>query len=164
MACGYEKMNYRYFKVVCCHPLYVKSQSNHVTWMSYSLLHETKKKKNCGRDTVSRALSVSAIRDGVKHGQMRFLHSFIPNPKFPSPPPAGNTVCFVYRAPKRLGAALPRMHWILHLFIWISNILFGFLIQLPVRCGMFNSKFNSWIDTNNIFPNPGFICLKPNSK
>ncbi len=32
-----------YFNVVPCHPLYVKIQSNHVTWTSYSLLHEKKK-------------------------------------------------------------------------------------------------------------------------
>ncbi len=27
------------------------------------------------RDTVSRVLSASVIRDGVKHGQMRFIHN-----------------------------------------------------------------------------------------
>ncbi len=34
-----------FFNTMHSHPLYVKSQSNHVTWTSYSLLHETKKKK-----------------------------------------------------------------------------------------------------------------------
>ncbi len=36
-----------------------------------------------GRDTVSRALSASAIQDGVKHGQMCFTH----NHSTPPPPP-----------------------------------------------------------------------------
>ncbi len=34
-----------YFNVVRCHPLYVNSQSNHVTWTSYSFLHEKKHPK-----------------------------------------------------------------------------------------------------------------------
>ncbi len=47
-----------------------------------SLVWEKKKKNElkeyrAAEETVSRALSVSAIRDGVKHGQMRFIHSFI---------------------------------------------------------------------------------------
>ncbi len=46
-----------------------------------------------GRDTVSRALSARAIRDWVKHGQMRLIHS---------PPP--DTV--LRRAPRSLGSAL----------------------------------------------------------
>ncbi len=53
--------------------------------MSYSVLLQTKKKRaesiqNHGRDTVSRALSESAIQDWEKHGQMRYIHSFIPTP------------------------------------------------------------------------------------
>ncbi len=47
-----------------------------------------------GRDTVSRALSASAIRDGVKHGQMRLIHSHPPH----------DTV--LRRAPRSLGSAL----------------------------------------------------------
>ncbi len=47
--------------------------------MSYSLLFEGKKNElkayRAAEETVSRALSVSAIRDGVKHGQMHFIHS-----------------------------------------------------------------------------------------
>ncbi len=77
LASGYENMNDQYFNAVSCHPLYVKNHSNHVTWTSYSLLHETPKITNRGRDAVSRVLSVSVIRDGVKRGQMRFIHSFI---------------------------------------------------------------------------------------
>ncbi len=51
-------------------PFLRKNQSNHVTWMSSSLSLETKKKVKSitsrERDTVSRALSASVIRDGVK--------------------------------------------------------------------------------------------------
>ncbi len=51
--------------------------------MSYSLLFVKKNKKQrvesvLRRDTVSRAPSASAIRDGVKNGQMRFIHSSPP--------------------------------------------------------------------------------------
>ncbi len=64
----------------------------------------TKKKTRAytsrGRDTVSRALSASAIRDRVKHGQMRLIHSH------PSPSP--ETV--LHRAPRSLGSALTRRH------------------------------------------------------
>ncbi len=47
--------------------------------MSYSLLFKKNTKKRVEsvprRDTVSRAPSASAIQDGLKHGQMRFIHS-----------------------------------------------------------------------------------------
>ncbi len=39
-----KRFSFSFINAVRCHPLYVKSRSNHVTWMSYSLLHETKKK------------------------------------------------------------------------------------------------------------------------
>ncbi len=51
-----------------------------------------------------KALYVSAIRDGVKRGQMQFIHSFIPFFHQHPPPAAGDTV--LHRAPKSLGSAL----------------------------------------------------------
>ncbi len=51
-----------------------------------------------GRDTVSRALTASAIRDGVNHGQMRFIHSHL------TPP----TSTILRRAPRSLGSALTK--------------------------------------------------------
>ncbi len=47
-----------------------------------SLARDKKKKRvesiaSRKRNTVSRALSASAIRGGVKHGQMRFINSFV---------------------------------------------------------------------------------------
>ncbi len=68
--------------------------------MSSSLLLLLKKKKNRaytsrGRDTVSRALSASAIRDGMKHWQMRLIHS--------NPPPPDTAL---RRAPRSLRSAL----------------------------------------------------------
>ncbi len=65
--------------------------------MSHSLLLETKKKElkaYCTAEaTVSRALSMSAIRDGVKRGQSRFI-----------PPPLPPSF-FLRRAPRSLGSA-----------------------------------------------------------
>ncbi len=60
-----------------------------------------------GRDTVSRALSVSVIQGRVKHGQMRFIHSFVttrPNP----PPPTPRVDTVLRRTPRSLGSALRR--------------------------------------------------------
>ncbi len=54
-----------------------------------------------GRDTVSRALPASAIRDGVKHRQMCFIHN---HSNTPHPPPLPGTV--FRRAPRSLGSAL----------------------------------------------------------
>ncbi len=54
-----------------------------------------------GRDTVSRALSTSAIWDGVKHGQMCFIHDHSNTP--PHPP---RSTPFLHRAPRSLGSAL----------------------------------------------------------
>ncbi len=53
--------------------------------VSFSYLKKKRAYTSRGRDTVSRALSASAIRDGVKHGQMRLIHSH-PSPPLPSPP------------------------------------------------------------------------------
>ncbi len=59
-------------------PFLRKNLSNNVTWMSSSLLLETKTrswKHSERRKRVSRALSASTIQDGVKHGQMCFIHN-----------------------------------------------------------------------------------------
>ncbi len=64
--------------------------------MSYSLLLEILKNELKAYRAAEEILSLkrflerfstSTIRDGVKHGQMRFIHSFIPTP----PPPHKNT-------------------------------------------------------------------------
>ncbi len=69
LASGYENKNDHLFLFSGALSSSIrKNQSNHVTWMSYSLLLLQKKRiesvRSCGRD------NVSAIRDGVKHGQM----------------------------------------------------------------------------------------------
>ncbi len=102
-----------YFNAVRSHPLYVKSQSTHVTWTPYSPLHETKTPQKTSvpsrRRDVSRVLSASAIRDGVKHGQIRFIHSFIPRPPPPLPcPSTGDTVLL------RIGTASHKLTRFLH--------------------------------------------------
>ncbi len=81
-----------YLNEVRCHPLYVKSQLNHVTWMSYSLLHETKKKK---KKTAEEILFLERFPWArfEKRGQMRPILSP------PNPPPETR------RAPKSLGSA-----------------------------------------------------------
>ncbi len=64
LATGFENMNDHFFNAISLMwqpPSLRKNQSNHVTWMSYSLLTKA-------RDTVSRAPSTSTIR------QMCFLH------------------------------------------------------------------------------------------
>ncbi len=53
-----------------------KNLSNRVTWMSYSLLLETKTMSWKHSEPRKRHCFSSAIRDG----QMRFIHSFIPPP------------------------------------------------------------------------------------
>ncbi len=77
--------------------------------MSYSLLFEKKKKKKrkefkthrAAEETVSRALSVSAIRDEVKQGQMHFIHSFTKNT---------HSFFFIFFFMARLVTALKKIH------------------------------------------------------
>ncbi len=72
LASGYENMNDQYFNAVSCHPLYVKNHSNHVTWTSYSLLHETQKKNEprkrcCFSSARERDSRWSEMRTNVFH-------------------------------------------------------------------------------------------------
>ncbi len=120
-----------YFNAVCCHPLYVKSQSNHVTWTSYSLLHETKKKT----EPLKRYCLSSAFREhDSRWSEMRTdaFHPFFH--QHPPPPSAGNTV--LRRAPKSLGSALSAS-------ISVSNdlVLFDSLDGNSAYSQIFYAKF-----------------------
>ncbi len=76
LASGYENMNDQLFECGALSPsLRKKSVKSCNVNVVQSLAWD--KKNNFGRDTVSRVLSVSAIRDGVKRGQLRFIHPFI---------------------------------------------------------------------------------------
>ncbi len=70
-----------YFNAVRSHPLYVKSQSNHVTWTSYSLLHETQK-KTYPRTQFETEWNTNNIVWSI-FSSHRLIHSLIP----PPPPP-----------------------------------------------------------------------------
>ncbi len=87
-----------YFNVVRCHPLYAKSQSNHVTWTSCSLLHEKNPKTTKPR---KRYCLSSAFRERDSRWSKTRTNAF--HPYFQSSP-VGDTV--LHRAPKSLGSAL----------------------------------------------------------
>ncbi len=92
------------FNTVRCHAFNVKisqimSCERRAASCSYKIKTKLKAYRARERGTVSRALSVSTIREGVKHGQMRF--SILSSQHLPTNPPT-----VLRRAPRGLESAL----------------------------------------------------------
>ncbi len=70
-----------YFNAVRCLPYYVKicqiMQCECRKVSCWRLKKRVESIASRGRDTISQALSASTIRDGMKHGQLHFILSFI---------------------------------------------------------------------------------------